>query len=120
MFILLSLALLKSCMQQHVRADRCDNITCQQPGALPARQHDSRACCSQEEVIAFVRRRSNAFSSGKSRYRGVSGREGRWEVRIGPFAGLKNVSAPVSLSMHVALRRGCLLWAPCPRKHARI
>lgn len=36
----------------------------------------------QEEVIAYVRRRSNAFSRGKSRFRGVSGREGRWETRI--------------------------------------
>ena len=42
-------------------------------------------------MISYVRRRSNAFSRGKSQYRGVSGREGRWETRIGTFAGLKNV-----------------------------
>ncbi|CAK0786546.1 hypothetical protein CVIRNUC_009759 [Coccomyxa viridis] len=47
---------------------------------------------SRDEVISYVRRRSNAFSRGKSQYRGVSGREGRWETRIGTFAGLKNVS----------------------------
>ncbi len=45
----------------------------------------------QGEVVSYVRRRSIAFSRGKSRYRGVSGREGRWETRIGTFAGLKNV-----------------------------
>ena len=49
-------------------------------------------CYMQEEVISYVRRRSNAFSRGKSRFRGVSGREGRWETRIGTFSSLKNVS----------------------------
>ena len=41
--------------------------------------------------MAYVRRRSSAFSRGKSRYRGVSGHEGRWEARIGSFQGRKNV-----------------------------
>ena len=41
--------------------------------------------------MAFVRRRSSAFSRGKSRYRGVSGHNGRWEARIGSFGGRKNV-----------------------------
>ncbi len=50
----------------------------------------------QEEVISYVRRRSNAFSRGKSRFRGVSGREGRWETRIGRFGGLKNVGCSLA------------------------
>lgn len=57
------------------------------------------ACCAslkthtptQDEVVAYVRRRSNAFSRGKSRFRGVSGQDGRWESRIGRFCGRKNV-----------------------------
>ena len=55
--------------------------------------HSSASALAQDEVISYVRRRSNAFSRGKSQYRGVSGREGRWETRIGTFAGLKNVSS---------------------------
>ena len=58
----------------------------------------------QDEVISYVRRRSNAFSRGKSQYRGVSGREGRWETRIGTFAGLKNVSSvwtDISMRFHL-------------------
>jgi hypothetical protein len=47
---------------------------------------------SREEVVAYVRRRSAAFSRGKSKYRGVSGHNGRWEARIGSFNGRKNVS----------------------------
>lgn len=42
--------------------------------------------------MAYVRRRSSAFSRGKSKYRGVSGHNGRWEARIGSFGGRKNVS----------------------------
>lgn len=45
----------------------------------------------QDEVVAYVRRRSSAFSRGKSRFRGVSGHNGRWEARIGSFGGRKNV-----------------------------
>jgi len=41
--------------------------------------------------VAWVRRRSSAFSRGRSRFRGVSGQAGRWEARIGTFAGRKNV-----------------------------
>ena len=44
----------------------------------------------QEEIVAWVRRRSSAFSRGRSRFRGVSGQQGRWEARIGTFAGRKN------------------------------
>jgi hypothetical protein len=47
---------------------------------------------TKEEVVAYVRRRSAAFSRGKSRYRGVSGHNNRWEARIGSFGGRKNVS----------------------------
>eukprot|EP00887_Chlorella_sp_A99_P005219 scaffold1.g5219.t1 len=43
-----------------------------------------------DEVVAYVRRRSSAFSRGRSRFRGVSGHNGRWEARIGSFAGRKN------------------------------
>ena len=46
---------------------------------------------SEEEVVAYIRRRSTAFSRGRSKYRGVSGQEGRWEARIGSFKGRKNV-----------------------------
>lgn len=42
-------------------------------------------------MVAYVRRRSSAFSRGKSRFRGVSGHNGRWEARIGAFGGRKNV-----------------------------
>ena len=42
--------------------------------------------------MAFVRRRSAAFSRGRSAFRGVSGQAGRWEARIGGFGGKKNVS----------------------------
>ena len=42
--------------------------------------------------MAYVRRRSSAFSRGRSRFRGVSGHAGRWEARIGSFGGRKNVS----------------------------
>ena len=49
----------------------------------------------REEVVAYVRRRSAAFSRGKSRYRGVSGHNNRWEARIGSFGGRKNVSVVV-------------------------
>lgn len=45
----------------------------------------------QEEVVAYVRRKSSAFTRGKSRFRGVSGHNGRWEARIGAFGGRKNV-----------------------------
>lgn len=46
----------------------------------------------QDELVAHIRRHSNAFARGRSRYRGVSGRPGRWEARIGCFLGKKNVS----------------------------
>uniref|UniRef100_A0A7S2Z109 AP2/ERF domain-containing protein n=1 Tax=Chloropicon laureae TaxID=464258 RepID=A0A7S2Z109_9CHLO len=48
--------------------------------------------CSQEELVAHIRRQSSAFSRGKSKYRGVSGHELRWEARIGQYEGKKNVS----------------------------
>ena len=58
-------------------------------------QADRTAACPaslwQDEVVAYVRRRSSAFSRGKSRFRGVSGQSGRWEARIGSFKGRKNV-----------------------------
>lgn len=50
----------------------------------------------QEEIVAWVRRRSSAFSRGRSRFRGVSGQQGRWEARIGTFAGRKN-ARPVAV-----------------------
>lgn len=46
---------------------------------------------TEEEVVAYIRRRSTAFSRGRSKYRGVSGQVGRWEARIGSFGGRKNV-----------------------------
>ena len=61
---------------------------------------------AQDEVISWVRRRSNAFARGKSKFRGVSGRVGRWETRIGSFSGLKNVS--LSCSLHL-LSQQCFL-----------
>jgi hypothetical protein len=63
---------------------------------FPAEEYDWQlreiAGFSREEVVAYVRRRSAAFSRGKSKYRGVSGHNGRWEARIGSFNGRKNVS----------------------------
>lgn len=41
--------------------------------------------------MAYVRRKSSAFTRGKSRFRGVSGHNGRWEARIGAFGNRKNV-----------------------------
>jgi len=49
----------------------------------------------QDEMIAYVRRKSAAFSRGRSKYRGVSGQAGRWEARIGAYCGRKNVSIHV-------------------------
>lgn len=49
--------------------------------------------CAQEEIVAFVRRSSSAFARGRSSFRGVSGQSGRWEARIGSFAGKKNVDS---------------------------
>ncbi len=46
-------------------------------------------------MIAYVRRKSAAFSRGRSKYRGVSGQAGRWEARIGAYCGRKNVSIHV-------------------------
>ena len=51
--------------------------------------------CTQEELVAHIRRQSCAFARGKSKYRGVSGQsapKNRWEARIGQFCGKKNVS----------------------------
>ncbi|QDZ25674.1 AP2-like ethylene-responsive transcription factor [Chloropicon primus] len=48
--------------------------------------------CTQEEVVAHIRRQSSAFARGRSRYRGVSGTEGRWEARIGKYDGKKNAT----------------------------
>ena len=50
---------------------------------------------TEEEVVAYIRRRSTAFSRGRSKYRGVSGQAGRWEARIGSFGGRKNVCGGV-------------------------
>ena len=49
--------------------------------------------------MAYVRRKSSAFTRGKSRYRGVSGHSGRWEARIGTFGGRKNVCSLASLHL---------------------
>ena len=49
----------------------------------------------QEEIVAWVRRRSSAFSRGRSRFRGVSGQAGHWEARIGTFGDRKNVREPL-------------------------
>ena len=52
----------------------------------------------QEEIVAWVRRRSSAFSRGRSRFRGVSGQAGHWEARIGTFGNRKNARPPSPLS----------------------
>ena len=63
------------------------------PDRAPHRNASSfLSSLTQDEVVAHVRRRSNAFSRGKSKYRGVSGHNGRWEARIGSFGGRKNVN----------------------------
>lgn len=61
---------------------------------------------SQEEIVAYVRRKSSAFTRGKSRYRGVSGHSGRWEARIGTYGGRKNVRSPLKatyLALHTCI-----------------
>ncbi|CAG9464479.1 unnamed protein product [Pedinophyceae sp. YPF-701] len=45
-----------------------------------------------ELVVAEIRRRSSAFARGKSKFRGVSGGDRRWEARVGCFLGWKNTS----------------------------
>mmetsp|Transcript_15143 Transcript_15143/g.26804 ORF Transcript_15143/g.26804 Transcript_15143/m.26804 type:complete len:591 (-) Transcript_15143:312-2084(-) len=60
---------------------------------------------SKEVVIAHLRRNSSAFSRGKSRHRGVSGHDSRWEARIGGFNGRKNVSFGVYNSEEDAARQ---------------
>ncbi|KAK2080712.1 hypothetical protein QBZ16_000566 [Prototheca wickerhamii] len=68
-------------------------LACKGPGAVTNHPPDKYAAqLKEDEVVAHVRRRSNAFSRGKSKYRGVSGHNGRWEARIGSFGGRKNVS----------------------------
>ncbi|KAL4525112.1 hypothetical protein Ndes2526A_g07196 [Nannochloris sp. 'desiccata'] len=51
---------------------------------FPAEEYDWQlreiAGFSREEVVAYVRRRSAAFSRGKSKYRGVSGHNGRYHL----------------------------------------
>jgi hypothetical protein len=59
----------------------------------------------EEEVVAHIRRRSAAFSRGRSRFRGVSGQNGRWEARIGSFGGRKNVSFGVFDTQEEAARQ---------------
>ncbi|KAG1678890.1 hypothetical protein FOA52_003558 [Chlamydomonas sp. UWO 241] len=46
---------------------------------------------AREDVIAFVRRGSNGFSRGASKYRGVTRHHshGRWEARVGKVAGMR-------------------------------
>jgi len=51
--------------------------------------------------VAYVRRKSSAFTRGKSRYRGVSGHSGRWEARIGTFGGRKNVRRAPTACAHL-------------------
>jgi len=57
-----------------------------------------------DAVVAAVRRRSPAFSRGKSRFRGVSGAPGRWEARIGALRGRKNVALGVFAGEEEAAR----------------
>ena len=44
------------------------------------------------QIVAHVRRNSTAFARGKSKFKGVTGEEGRWEGRIGTLFKKKNVS----------------------------
>lgn len=56
--------------------------------------------------MAYVRRKSSAFTRGKSRYRGVSGHSGRWEARIGTYGGRKNVRSTLEviyLALHTCI-----------------
>ncbi|BDA44863.1 probable AP2-like ethylene-responsive transcription factor PLT2 at C-terminar half [Coccomyxa sp. Obi] len=61
--------------------------------------------CSREEIVAWVRRRSSAFSRGRSRFRGVSGQAGHWEARIGTFGDRKNVSFGIHETEEEAARQ---------------
>ena len=62
--------------------------------------------------MAWVRRRSSAFSRGRSRFRGVSGQAGHWEARIGTFGDRKNASSnPLpshAVSNFAVLPLGCM------------
>ena len=45
---------------------------------------------SKEEFVHILRRQSNGFSRGSSKYRGVTLHKcGRWEARMGQFLGKK-------------------------------
>jgi len=70
--------------------------------------------------VAYVRRKSNAFTRGKSRYRGVSGHNGRWEARIGTFGGRKNVRCGQASCARVPIgfwsRRSTAKFDVCPRR----
>ncbi|XP_022972668.1 floral homeotic protein APETALA 2-like isoform X2 [Cucurbita maxima] len=47
---------------------------------------------SKEEFVHILRRQSNGFSRGSSKYRGVTlHKSGRWEARMGQFSGKKYV-----------------------------
>ncbi|XP_044499177.1 floral homeotic protein APETALA 2-like isoform X2 [Mangifera indica] len=53
---------------------------------------ESMSSYSKEEFVNVVRRNSNGFSRGSSRYRGVTLHKcGRWEARMGQFLGRKYV-----------------------------
>ncbi len=66
----------------------------------------------QEEIVAWVRRRSSAFSRGRSRFRGVSGQAGHWEARIGTFGDRKNVRFPLANICSHLSRVSVLYMAP--------
>ncbi|KAL0054979.1 hypothetical protein WJX82_005407 [Trebouxia sp. C0006] len=70
-----------------------------------AQELQETAGCSTDEMIAYVRRKSAAFSRGRSKYRGVSGQAGRWEARIGAYCGRKNVSFGVHEEEESAARQ---------------
>lgn len=87
-------------------------LTCKGPTApvnFPAESYAAElaevAGLGRDEIVAHVRRRSAAFSRGRSRYRGVSGHNGRWEARIGSFDGRKNVSFGVFETEEEAARQ---------------
>ena len=66
--------------------------------------------CVQDEMIAYVRRKSAAFSRGRSKYRGVSGQAGRWEARIGAYCGRKNVSLLCTITIIILWSKDCSLF----------
>nr|AFH68065.1 AP2/EREBP transcription factor WRI1 [Cocos nucifera] len=63
------------------------------PVEIYREEYEEMQTVSKEEVLASLRRRSNGFARGTSKYRGVARhhKNGRWEARLGKDFGCKYI-----------------------------